>query len=37
MMPVNYIADHTNLLVALFMGYFAAFFVWTSFFKRRKS
>ena len=36
MMPVNYTADHSNLLVALFMWCFAAFFVWTGFFKRKK-
>jgi len=35
MMPVNYSADHTNLLVALFFWCFAAFFIWNSFFKRR--
>lgn len=35
MMPVNYTADHTNLLAALFMWCFAVFFIYTSFFKRR--
>lgn len=35
MMPVNYSADHTNWLVALFMWCFAAFFIYTSFFKRK--
>ncbi|OQP58356.1 hypothetical protein [Niastella populi] len=37
MMPVNYTADHSNLVVALFMWCFAAFFVWTGFFKRPKN
>jgi hypothetical protein len=37
MMSVNYTADHSNLLAALFMWCFAAFFVWTSFFKPKRS
>lgn len=37
MMPVNYTADHSNLVVALFMWCFAAFFVLTGFFKRQKN
>ena len=37
MMPVNYSADRTNLFVALFMWCFAAFFIYTTFFKGSRS
>jgi hypothetical protein len=37
MMSVNYSADHTNWVAALFMWSFAIFFLYTNFFKRKQS